>query len=142
MRKSLWAIIAIIVLVIIGVGIWLGTSNNSTSNTNTTNTPGSMNMPSSTSQNSNTTPAATNAVTIQNFAFNPSNITVKKGTTVTWTNNDSTTHTVTETDSQTGPDSGDLSPGKSYSFTFNATGTFHYHCSIHPSMTGTVIVTD
>jgi heme/copper-type cytochrome/quinol oxidase subunit 2 len=49
---------------------------------------------------------------------------------------------VTENDGQTGPDSDLLSPGQSYSFTFNQAGTFHYHCKIHPEMTGTVTVTD
>lgn len=87
-------------------------------------------------------PVAASSVTIQDFAFSPSAITVKKGTTVTWTNKDSAAHTVTETDSQAGPKSGTLETGKSYSFTFNTVGTFNYHCSIHSSMTGTVTVTE
>jgi plastocyanin len=100
------------------------------------------NMPMGQSQSTDTKPEATNQVVINNFAFSPANITVKKGTTVTWMNNDSTTHTVTENDGQKGPDSGDLATGKSYSFTFESNGTFKYHCAIHPEMTGTVIVTD
>jgi len=72
----------------------------------------------------------------------PGDITVKKGTTVTWTNNDSSPHSVNETDSQTGPDSGDLNAGDKYSFTFDNTGTFKYRCDIHPEMLGTVTVTD
>lgn len=86
--------------------------------------------------------SATAKVTINNFAFNQANLTVKKGTTVTWTNQDSTAHTVTETDGQNGPNSQDLNQGQSYSFTFTKTGTFEYDCSIHPYMKATVTVTD
>jgi plastocyanin len=87
----------------------------------------------------NTTTAATsNTINIVNFTFTPGTLTVKAGTTVTWTNNDTTTHRPT---SDTGVfDSGDLAPGATFSFTFNNTGTFSYHCSIHPYMTGKVIV--
>lgn len=78
------------------------------------------------------------AVTISNFAFSPQTLTVAKGTAVTWTNNDSTTHTVT---SDSGVwDSNELAPGKTFSFTFNQAGTFPYHCKIHPSMTAKIIV--
>ena len=83
--------------------------------------------------------AAEAAVTIDNFAFSPQSLQVKVGTTVTWTNNQGATHTVT---SDTGAwDSGNLSQGKSFSFTFTKAGTFAYHCAIHSSMTGTVEVT-
>ena len=85
---------------------------------------------------------ATNSVVVQDFAFSPANITVKKGTTVTWTNQDSAAHTVTETDGKAGPDSGDVAHGKAYSFTYDTVGTFNYNCSIHPEMTGTVTVTE
>lgn len=77
-----------------------------------------------------------NAVNIQNFSFIPSTLTIKKGTTVTWTNNDSALHqikSVTFNSSQ-------LSKGQSFSFTFNETGTFDYSCAIHPSMLGKIIV--
>ena len=85
-----------------------------------------------------TTTAPGNTVNIVNFTFTPGTLTVKAGTTVTWTNNDTTTHRPT---SDTGVfDSGDLAPGATFSFTFNNMGTFSYHCSIHPYMTGKVIV--
>ena len=90
-----------------------------------------------------TTPPATtqtqsNAVTIQNFAFTPSNLNVSVGTKVTWTNKDSTTHTVT---SDTGAfDSGSVNSGGTFSFTFSTKGTFNYHCSIHTTMHGTITV--
>jgi plastocyanin len=73
--------------------------------------------------------------------FTPSQITVAKGGTVTWTNNDNTTHTVEDDLSNVGgPASGDIPPGGTYSFTFNKTGSFQYHCRIHPSMRGTIVV--
>ena len=59
--------------------------------------------------------------------------------TVVWTNNDSVGHTITA-DQGAGPASGVINHGETYAFTFNTPGTFSYHCSIHPSMKGTVIV--
>jgi len=85
-----------------------------------------------------TTPVATDQISISNFAFDPSSTTVAKGTTVTWTNNDSTTHTVTSNDNKFA--STKLAPGDKFSFTFSDAGTFGYHCSIHTSMTGQVEV--
>jgi plastocyanin len=84
------------------------------------------------------TPAATAAVTIQNFAFAPQSLEIAAGTTVTWTNTDSTTHTATADDNSW--DTGDIAPGASASVTFDTPGTYTYHCSIHPSMTATVVV--
>ncbi|MDB4978100.1 MAG: plastocyanin [Candidatus Peribacteria bacterium] len=81
------------------------------------------------------------SVSIQNFSFQPQTITVRRGSTLTWTNQDSASHTVTR-DASDGPMSPTLSSGQSYSYTFNSTGTFTYHCSIHPDMHGTVVVTD
>lgn len=76
------------------------------------------------------------AVTIENLAFNPRSITVKQGATVTWTNRDTTTHTV----SGYGFVSGPIAPGASYSHTFSTAGTYEYICTIHPSMVGIVVV--
>ena len=78
------------------------------------------------------------SVTINNFAYDKQVITVRKGDTVTWTNKDSAPHTVT---GDGGLDSSMLNLNAAYSFTFNNTGTFNYHCTPHPYMTGTVIVT-
>ena len=83
-------------------------------------------------------PAVQNTVTMKSLAFTPSTLTVQRGANVTWGNADSTTHTVT---SDTGLfNSGNLNPGDSFTHQFNATGTFPYHCSIHPSMKGTILV--
>lgn len=79
-----------------------------------------------------------NTVTIKNLSFNPTNIEITKGTKVTWTNEDSLNHTVTSNDNKFG--SGQLANGAKFEFTFNDAGTFAYHCSNHPSMTGQVVV--
>jgi plastocyanin len=79
------------------------------------------------------------AVEIKGLAFNPASITVKAGSKVTWTNNDSTTHTVTLDDNSV--DSGNVNVGSTFDHTFGAAGTFAYHCKIHSSMHGTVTVT-
>jgi plastocyanin len=79
------------------------------------------------------------SVTIADFQFTPAAVQVAQGSTVTWTNNGPSNHTAT---SDTGAwDSGPLQPGKTFSFKFNSPGTFTYHCSIHPSMKGTITVT-
>ncbi len=78
-------------------------------------------------------------VDIANFAFAPADLTISAGQTVVWTNSDSTTHTVTSDDGTTF-DSGNLNNGDTFSYTFNTPGTYSYHCSIHPFMTGTVTV--
>ncbi|MPV87830.1 cupredoxin domain-containing protein [Georgenia ruanii] len=77
------------------------------------------------------------AVQIKNFAFAPASQTVAAGQTVTWTNDDSTDHTVTADDNSF--DSGRLAPGKTFTHTFATAGTYAYHCAIHPNMTGTVV---
>jgi len=76
------------------------------------------------------------SVSIKNFAFSPNAVTVNRGTTVTWVNEDSVAHTV----SGESFESDSLSQGQSFSFTFNDSGTFSYSCSIHPSMKGTIAV--
>lgn len=82
--------------------------------------------------------ASGNTVTISNFSFSPATLTVTVGTTVTWTNKDSVTHTVTSDLDEF--DSGNVPPNGSYSRAFNTAGTYTYHCSIHTAMKGTVEV--
>ena len=77
-------------------------------------------------------------INIEGFAFNPATIRIAKGTTVRWTQKDSTQHTVTSDDGVFG--SPLLSKGETYSHTFNEAGTFDYHCTPHPSMKGKIIV--
>ncbi|HCS39964.1 MAG TPA: hypothetical protein DIW44_10325 [Anaerolineaceae bacterium] len=77
-------------------------------------------------------------VEIEDFAYVSAAITIKVGTTVTWTNKDSVRHTVS---SDTGLfESGLFGKGESFSHTFTEAGTFTYHCAPHPYMKGTVIV--
>ena len=82
--------------------------------------------------------ASATAVTISGFAFGPASISVAVGSTVTWTNQDGTAHTVTADDGSF--DSGSLAQGATFSQTFDTPGTYTYHCAIHSSMTGTVTV--
>jgi plastocyanin len=83
-------------------------------------------------------PAAAASVQIDNFTFKAPTVTVKPGTTVTWTNGDDIPHTVVAKDGSF--KSKVLDSGERFSFTFAKPGQFGYYCSIHPHMTGTVIV--
>ena len=86
--------------------------------------------------------AGGNTVAIKNFAFDPASLTVKSGTVVMWTNQDGASHTIaSDTGSPVAFSSDSISSGASYSFTFTKPGTYTYHCSIHPTMKGTIIVT-
>lgn len=77
-------------------------------------------------------------VSVADFTFNPGSATVAAGGTVTWTNADSATHTVTFDD---GTDCGRINQGAAVTRTFAAAGTFPYHCAIHASsMRGSVVV--
>jgi plastocyanin len=99
--------------------------------------PSAYGAPASTAATT-TAATATNAATIRGFSFQPDVLKVKVGAKVTWTNDDTVAHTVTaDTNSFA---SGDLQPGGSFSFTFTRPGTYAYHCSIHPSMHGSVVV--
>ncbi len=77
-------------------------------------------------------------IRINNFAFNPSTITVSPGTSITWTNHDSAPHTVTESSGKFGSQT--LNQGQSFSYIFKEPGTFGYYCAIHPSMKAKVVV--
>jgi len=74
------------------------------------------------------------------MAFDPSTITVTSGTTITWTNNDGVPHTVTSTSLSDSFDSGSISNNETFNHTFNTVGTITYKCTIHPSMTASVVV--
>jgi len=80
------------------------------------------------------------AVSIDNFTFSPETITVAAGTKITWTNNDDIPHTVVDADNPKTTKSPPLDTGESYSRLFDQPGTYHYFCSLHPHMQGTVVV--
>jgi amicyanin len=103
--------------------------------------PGMQSPPASVSATATDSPAAQGgtAVSISDFKFNPATLTVPVGTTVSWTNQDEEPHTIAAKDGSF------HSPGMdthgTYSFTFTTPGSYDYICSIHPFMTGTVVVT-
>jgi plastocyanin len=82
--------------------------------------------------------AADASVAISGFAFAPASVSVSVGDSVTWTNGDGVGHTATADDASF--DTGTIAGGASNSVTFSTAGTFVYHCSIHPAMTGTITV--
>ena len=75
---------------------------------------------------------------IDNFSFSPQRIAVKAGTTVTWTNEDNTPHTVASSTKMF--KSKALDTNESFAFTFTTAGVYEYFCSLHPYMTGTIVV--
>jgi plastocyanin len=78
-------------------------------------------------------------VLIDNFSFSPNTLTLSVGATVTWINHDNVPHVVSSADNQF-KKSTVLKTGQTFSHTFVATGTYSYFCSIHPRMTGKIIV--
>jgi plastocyanin len=82
--------------------------------------------------------AADQEVKIDNFTFAPQRITVKAGTTVTWINEDDIPHTVASSAKLF--KSKALDTDDKFSFTFSTPGTYDYFCSLHPHMTGTILV--
>ena len=121
MKKNL-IIIAVIVLLIVGAGTYF-LMKQYTSNKSDLNNLGGTN------------------IEISNFAFSPQTLRVQAGdaVTITWTNNDLAPHIIV---SDTGNEltSEKLNQGNSYSHIFTTAGTYNYHCSIHPSMKGQIIV--
>jgi plastocyanin len=87
-----------------------------------------------------TPPPNANEVTVQliGFKFDPADIEVSAGTKVTWVNNDPARHTVTFDNGEF--DTGDFPHGDSRSYVFNKAGNYTYHCTVHPSMKGSVTV--
>jgi plastocyanin len=85
------------------------------------------------------TAASAGAVSIDNFTFGPQSLTVKAGTTITWTNKDDIPHGIASANNGFAK-SRALDTDDSYSFTFTTPGTYQYFCYIHPHMTGTIVV--
>jgi plastocyanin len=82
----------------------------------------------------------TAGVKIDNFHFEPKELTVGVGTKVTWSNGDDVPHTATSTDDPQTFDSGAMDTDDGFSFTFTKPGKYTYFCKVHPHMTGVVIV--
>ena len=135
------AIAVVALLALAGCGTISNSYGNAAKPSNTSGGAAAMPMSAAPSSAPAVAPATGDAVAIQNFTFAPQTLTVKAGTKVTWTNDDSTPHTVTSTDgpstsaSPTGLfDSGQLNAGASFSFRFTKAGTYYYDCTIHASM--------
>ena len=79
-------------------------------------------------------------VKIDNFSFTPATLTIPAGTTVTWTNRDDIPHTVVSADDPKAFKSKVMDTDEKFYYTFTKAGTFTYFCSVHPKMTGTVVV--
>lgn len=141
-------IIGLVILIGVGVGIvWMIVNKTATPSTSQQNASSNDTSTRNSTDNSTDQVQSGNvAVVMQNTAFSPQTIKVKKGTKVTWTNNDTVRHNVVADDSGNAaglPTTNDLlDKGGSYSFTFNTVGTFHYHCTPHPFMTGSIEVVE
>lgn len=141
MNKTTAIVLIVIIVLVVGVGILL--YSNSQNNNSSTNNSSSSSISSDTSllniSSSSSQSSSKSSILITNRLFSPSSITVPVGTTVTWTNQDSYSHNIVE---NTGAfNSGLLSNGSTFSYTFTSAGTFNYNCSIHPDMTGSIVVT-
>jgi plastocyanin len=123
------------VVAVIGLAIW-GVSLRRT----TANAPPAPPSAAGASQASPTTATAAAKVSIDNFVFDPKEVVVMVGATITWVNADDVVHTVTSKAAPPLFDSRTLHTGDTFSFEFKTPGTYDYFCKAHPYMTGKVIV--
>jgi plastocyanin len=142
MNKNAKIGIIIAVVVVLGVGAIALTKNKST-----TTSGDNMTHPTSTTGGGTTQSSSklqdTNQITYKGFAVVQKAIRVKKGTTVTWTNEDNAKHDVTpDTETAEFKTSELFGKGETHSVTFNTVGTYTYHCSPHPYMKGSIEVTE
>jgi len=109
-------------------------------------TPPAKNTNTNATTNTNQTPLEGNVtISMRDLAFDPTTATVKKGTIVTWENHDNASHQVVADATPVTVYTNSLrtnvmAPGQSWSFTFDEPGTYNYHCSLHPTMKGSIIV--
>ena len=90
-------------------------------------------------KDADSTSSKQNTIEIKDFAFNPQTITVKSGEKITWTNRDEEPHTIVSVEKQFKKSSA-LDTDQTFTITAGAPGTYTYFCSVHPKMTGTIIV--
>src|SRR6266566_5010326 len=90
-------------------------------------------------EDADSTSSKQNRIEIKDFAFNPQTLTVKSGETITWTNRDEEPHTVVSVEKQFKKSTA-LDTDQSFTITAGAPGTYTYFCSVHPKMTGTIVV--
>lgn len=147
--KTSYIVAIIVIAILIAAGAWFASNTNSSLTgtstgeyaASTTNyIDGFIESSSSATSTQTSTSTIPTRVTVKmsNFAFSPATVTIKRGGTVTWTNEDTAAHDVTSTSGAFA--SASLAQGRSYTHTFSTAGTFPYYCSVHPNMKGTVIV--
>jgi plastocyanin len=133
-----WLLLAVVALALVAAGC--GSSSKSSSTP--ASTPAAT-TPAATSPAPASSGGSTVQVSMKNIAFNPGTVTMAKGGTVVWTNDDSVNHDVTKT-AGPGPDfksgTGNLAGGDTYKQTFDTPGTITYRCTIHPGMDGKIVV--
>jgi plastocyanin len=140
LKPVLFFLVALSALVILAAcgGGSTSTGSGTTPTAGVTNTPGA-----TATQAGNTQTVMIITDSSGTFAFSPATLTIKAGTTVTWKNTTTVSHTVTSDDGKSF-DSGTANPiaaqSGTFSFTFTKAGTFAYHCSIHPFMKATITV--
>jgi amicyanin len=143
-KTAIGVIVSALAILVIG-GVVLVGNRNDGDPTTAEQTSSEASMSHSEADNTADDSAAVEAVDvdIMDSAYIPANIKVKKGSTVTWTNQDSIRHDVMP-DAEAASFRGSelLGQGESYSFTFNEVGTYTYHCTPHPFMKGTVEVVE
>ncbi len=133
-RPTIISLFIMLALSLSSCSMHLGLSNILGSGSNSS-TPGAKTIKAT-----HTPPSAISAISIVNGKFRPKNVTVKVGTTLTWTNNDSSAQSVTS-DVPNVFDSGPLDPGATFTYTFSQTGVFPYHSTGSSVAFGTITVT-
>lgn len=130
MKKIIYGLVFLVL--IIG-GLVIQKSNNSAT----------MNMDHSQASATPTSSIKPNSVAMTDFSFKPAQITIKKGTTVTWKNLDDAHHNVVfDSGSLVGQETELIGKGQTEQFTFDTPGTYNYHCAPHPYMKATITVTE
>ncbi|MDN5847825.1 MAG: cupredoxin domain-containing protein [Candidatus Nitrosocosmicus sp.] len=95
-------------------------------------------IPSAYAQSNNEISIVSDTSTLADKAYDPNPLTINQDDTVTWTNKDFGIHTVTENQELFGSE--DLRPDQTFDHTFDSSGTYYYHCKLHPTMTGKIFV--
>jgi plastocyanin len=138
--KRLYSVAACLAL---GGALVAGCGSSSSSSKTTSSATPAASAPAKSTSTPAAAPAATSAavpVTMLNIQFNPKSVTAKVGQTVKWTNQDSVDHNVTATSGETFK-SKNFGKGGTYVYKLDKAGTIQYVCTIHPGMTGTIVVT-
>jgi plastocyanin len=142
-KPTNYTLIIVPILIVIAIGACIGLASAGIYQL-TTGAP-IFSLSSSTTGGSSVTVSIPNGVgTSQGLNYLPASVTIAKGGSVVWKNNDPVPHTVTATNWPSGSqrfDSGNMNPNATYTVTFTVSGTYAYVCSYHPWMHGTVIVT-